>query len=86
MVNISHNNAYNICCKNDVKNLRLPIIASDSVYNSGFIPILTRHKLKSVVEEVLSLHFGEIKLEVILKSLQIGKYFDKIFGNMPLPQ
>ena len=43
-------------------------------------------KLKSVVEEVLNLHFGEIELVVVLKSLHVGKYFDKILGNMPLPQ
>ena len=44
------------------------------------------HHLKSVVEEVLNLHFDEIELVVVLKSLNVGKYFDKILGNMPPPQ
>ena len=43
-------------------------------------------ELKSVVEEVLNLHFDEIELVVVLKSLHVGKYFEKIFGNMPPPQ
>ena len=43
-------------------------------------------QLKSVVEEVLNLHFDEIELVVVLKSLHVGKYFDKILGNMSPPQ
>ena len=43
-------------------------------------------QLKSVVEEVLNLHFDEIELVVVLKSLNVGKYFDKGLGNMPPPQ
>ena len=43
-------------------------------------------QLKSVVEEVLNLHFDKIELVVVLKSLHVGKYFDKILGNMPPPQ
>ena len=42
-------------------------------------------KMKSVVE-VLNLHFDEIELVVVLKSLHVGKYFEKILGNMPPPQ
>ena len=42
--------------------------------------------MKSVVEEVLNLHFDEIELVVVLKSLHVGKYFDKILGTMPPPQ
>ena len=45
-----------------------------------------KKKLKSVVEEVLNLHFDEIELVVVLKSLHVGKYFDKILSNMPPPQ
>ena len=42
-------------------------------------------KLKSVVEEVLNLHFCKIELVVVWKSLYVGKYSDKILGNMPPP-
>ena len=63
------------------------LVAVYTSYNSTFYTNLKkRHELKSVVEEVLSLHFDEIELVVVLKSLHIGKYFDKIFGNIPLPQ
>ena len=43
-------------------------------------------KIKSVVEEVLSFHFDEIELVVVLNSLHGGKYFDKILGNISPPQ
>ena len=38
--------------------------------------------MKSVLEEVRYLHFDEIELVVVLKSLHVKKYFDKIFGKM----
>ena len=40
----------------------------------------------SVVEEVLNFNFDEIELVVVLKSLHVGKYFDKILGNILPPQ
>ena len=45
-------------------------------------------QLKRVVEEILNLHFDEIEFElvVVLKSLHVGKYLDKILSNMPPPQ
>ena len=42
--------------------------------------------MKSIVEEVLNLHFDENELVVVLKSLHVGKYFDKILVKMPPPQ
>ena len=47
---------------------------------------MTIKNLKSVVEEVLNLHVDEIELVVVLKSLHVGKYFDKTLGNMSPPQ
>ena len=44
--------------------------------------------MKRVVEEVglLNLHLDEIQLVVVLKSLRVGKYFDKILSNVLPPQ
>ena len=38
-----------------------------------------------VVEEVLKCHFDENELLVVLKSLQVRKYFDKFWTIWPLP-
>ena len=40
----------------------------------------------SVVEKVFNLHFDEIDLVVVFKSLHVGKYLKEILSNMPLPQ
>jgi hypothetical protein len=39
------------------------------------------HQLKTIVEEVLNDHFGEIELVVVLKSLGDVLYFGKILSN-----
>ena len=37
-------------------------------------------------ELLLNIHFDEIELVVVFKSLHVGKYFDKILDHMPPPQ
>ena len=64
--------------------LRNPILYFP-MYGNEQMVIITLH-LKSIVEKVLNLHFDEIELVVVLKSLHVGKYFNKILGNMLPPQ
>ena len=39
-------------------------------------------KLKTVVEKVLKCHFDENELLMVLRSIQVRKYFDKIVDNL----
>ena len=43
--------------------------------------LLLIKNMKSLVEEVLNLHFDEIELVVVLKSLHAGKIFWQNFGH-----
>ena len=47
-----------------------------------FAPLPFEKQMKNVVEKVLKCHFDENELLMVLKSLWVRKYFDKILDYL----
>ena len=75
------------CDGNDITKHVYPHQNIDDIklFRNTHFALLTLFKLKTVVEEILKCHFGEIELVLFLKSLQVRNFLHNFRGISPFP-